>query len=748
MYVLPELYTVEFVLLSMVIHLLFTVLTLYLLNKGEDRKGEGWLYGYLAALTFISGAWVFHLLQASMVFGLSLIDLFTDHLSNSLWVLLFCAITTVLFYHALRYWERSNTSVLFGAILFTIGMVGIYLSGWPLMQIRASITVELFSGIEAMAASLVCSYLIVRYFKELTIEPHSFANHFLVDATAVGVALIFLQFTGMRALTFTVGPEELPQGVVSSSSVIIFVSILMVMMFLTYIQRYKEKVEEYIHEEHYHSLFHNSPSMLCMVNVKGELIKANDPFLRNTDIQSIYIPKRISSLFKDPEWIEQQLTRSIHGKRIRYQTVIKVKETELSVIVTHIPIKKKEQVSGVIVQLQDITELEEAKKDALGRLHIQETIFSTLSEGLFVHDLTGKTIEVNERASELLGIDRSESYKINPLHVEWDFITEGGDPINNEDLPSVKALREESTQENEILGIRRGHRDIQWISINASPLYLYGKHEGVVITFSDVTSTITKTFQLREANTELKKTIATVQEENKAKSEFLSRMSHELRTPLNSIIGYSELILENYEREKELEHSDIQKIKKIFRAGEHLHNLINEVLDVTRHEFNQLNMREETVELVETLNSSIDLVMPEAQKNQIGIHLTMDANPSYVVGDRLFLKQAIVNLLDNAIKYNRHYGHVYVTTKTTEEVVIISIKDEGIGIDRKHHMRIFEPFYRVPSTLVKGTGIGLSVVRQTVEMMGGDCGVISSQAGGSTFWISIPLKGDVSKKVD
>ena len=753
MVLLPELYQVEFVILSIMTNMLFSTLTLLFLHRVEDCKGKGAVFGYLAVLSFSIGGWLLHLLQARSLFAIPFSQLFNENLMNSLLALFLCLMTTLLFYIFLGVWERSNTSVFIGAIIFSLGMGMVYLSGVPIMRIKAIIYFDPVPCILAYIACLVCSYIVLRYFKGKRNTAGAYAGHFLIDAVAVGVIISFIQFVGAGVLDFYVEPSDAvmigndDHSLIRNSTVIIFISILLIMVFLAYFDKYKAVMESSMQEEHYFALFHNSPSMLCMVNVHGDITDANIPFLNNTGLQRITFPKKASSLFKEPEEVEQSLAQSLKGERLRFQAVMKIKGREITVMVTHIPVKTRSIISGIIMDLQDITELESTKKEALGRVHLQETIFSTFSEGLFVHDLDGKTIEVNRRAAELLGVPFTEVYTINPFHLNWDFITEGGEAIDNGDLPSVRAILTETTQTNYTLGIRKNQRDIQWLSVNASPLYLYEDLTGVVVTFTDVTSEITKTFQLKEANTELKKTIATVQEENKAKSEFLSRMSHELRTPLNSIIGYSELILENYERKHEVTLADIQKVRKIFRAGEHLQQMIDEVLDVTRLEYNQVEIRREPTDLLDALNGAIDIVTPHAQKQNVAIHLSMDDHQGYVIGDGLFLRQVFVNLLDNAVKYNKQYGHVYVTTKVIEDEAIISIKDEGEGIDTEHLTRIFDPFYRISSTNVKGTGIGLSVVKQTVELMGGASGVNSERSIGSTFWISVPLEGEVSEKV-
>ncbi|MCA0970960.1 PAS domain-containing sensor histidine kinase [Halobacillus litoralis] len=742
MSVWPELYRVEFIVSIIVCNILFSALTLYLLHKADKARR----YRYGAILSFATGVWVIDVLQARGLFQVSFSSIFTNDFFDSLLSLILVSAFSLLLYYGLRYWERSNMGVNAGAVILSLGFLAVHFSGLLIIRSDVHMYIGYGQALLAFAVCLLFSYGMLRYAKEWKGEFFTYASPFLIDAVAVGAIMSFLQVVGIEAFVYYVESDVPVREVdlwISNTTVLVFLGMLMAVLGLAYYGKHKALGQSRIHKEHYHSLFHSSPNMLCMVNGKGEIVHANIPFLKMMGRQRIALPEKITSLFIEQDEVEECILKSMRGERLRYRTEMKIQDHKLMVIVTHIPISA----TSMIMHIQDQTELEVARKEVLSKAHLQEQILSAFSEGLFVHDLEGRTIEANSRAAELLGVSFSEVYQVNPFDIGWDFVTERGEPVLNSDIPSVKAIRTGTVQANEILGIRRSKREIQWLSITASPLYLHDEFTGVVVTFSDVTSDITQTLQLEEANTELRKTIATVREENKAKSEVLSRMSHELRTPLNSIIGYSELVVDNYERKEAIGHDEVQKVKKILEAGEHLQQMIGEVLDVSRLEYQQVDIRKEPVDLTETLNGAIDIVTPDAQKQHIGIHMTMGHQPDYILGDRLFLKQVIVNLLDNAIKYNKPYGHVYVTTHCVDDSVAISIKDEGKGIEQSYQNLIFEPFYRIPTTDVHGTGLGLSIVKHALDRMGGNYGVTSSPDEGSTFWISLPLNEKVSQKV-
>jgi PAS domain S-box-containing protein len=222
---------------------------------------------------------------------------------------------------------------------------------------------------------------------------------------------------------------------------------------------------------------------------------------------------------------------------------------------------------------------------------------------------------------------------------------------------------------------------------------------------------------------------------NRAKSEFLSRMSHELRTPMNAILGFAQLLaLEDLNADQR------EGIGHIIGGGEHLLELINEVLDISRIEAGQLSLSREPVEIAEALRESIDLMQPLAAAAHVRLD-PLHLGTTYVLADRQRLKQVLINLISNAIKYNRAGGSVSLTCEVSHDGVRISVRDTGIGIPREHLEQIFSPFERLGPEQgeIEGTGLGLTVAKRLVEAMKGSIGVESKAGEGSTFWIEFAL---------
>jgi len=230
------------------------------------------------------------------------------------------------------------------------------------------------------------------------------------------------------------------------------------------------------------------------------------------------------------------------------------------------------------------------------------------------------------------------------------------------------------------------------------------------------------------------------EESNKAKSRFLSCMSHELRTPLNAILGFGQLI--KMGPQESLSQNQEDQINEILKAGDHLLSLINEILDLAQIESGRLTISIENIELIGIIRENLALVQPMAQEKNIQIISSfLPKEQMYVRVDKTRMKQIILNLLSNAIKYNNENGKVTLTCKKDEGgFVTLSVRDNGIGIDQEKQKSIFVPFDRlgIDKITTEGTGIGLSISKNLIELMGGSIEFESKVGDGSCFSIKIP----------
>jgi len=226
---------------------------------------------------------------------------------------------------------------------------------------------------------------------------------------------------------------------------------------------------------------------------------------------------------------------------------------------------------------------------------------------------------------------------------------------------------------------------------------------------------------------------------NKAKSEFLSSMSHELRTPLNAILGFGQLL----ETDDETPLTEIQKesVDYILSSGNHLLALINEILELSAIEAGKVDLSVEPVNLKECVDESLLLIANNATQNNIEIKLLGNNNEIFVLADYIKLKQILLNLMTNAIKYNRSGGSVSIDWQNIgDEKVRLSVSDTGIGISTFNQHKVFREFDRLgkENSAIEGTGIGLLVTKNIVELMDGSIGFNSVENKGSTFWVELP----------
>jgi signal transduction histidine kinase len=234
---------------------------------------------------------------------------------------------------------------------------------------------------------------------------------------------------------------------------------------------------------------------------------------------------------------------------------------------------------------------------------------------------------------------------------------------------------------------------------------------------------------------------------SRSKSEFLSRVSHELRTPLNAILGFSQLL--ELDRRHPLKPDQLLRVGHVRSAGEHLLRLIGDLLDVSGLETGALRVRAERVCLAIEVRAIMQVMSGNAAA--AGIEIQDEAShvvPSYVHGDATRIKQVILNLVSNGIKYGRRGGIVTLRTTFHGAGVRLTVSDNGIGMSAQQLAQLFQPFNRLgrESTSIQGTGIGLVITKQLVEAMGGSLSVVSEAGAGSSFMVDLLAAPDAARR--
>lgn len=226
---------------------------------------------------------------------------------------------------------------------------------------------------------------------------------------------------------------------------------------------------------------------------------------------------------------------------------------------------------------------------------------------------------------------------------------------------------------------------------------------------------------------------------SKAKSDFLSSMSHELRTPMNAILGFAQLLQSG---KQPLTPRQQRQVKQIYTSGQHLLTLINDVLDLAKIEAGRINLSLEPMCLQEAAEEVVESLQPIAEQYAVQIKV-IECLPetTWVLGDFTRCKQVLINLMTNAIKYNSEQGQVQLRFLPETPYLKVEVEDTGIGIEAEQQELLFEPFNRLgaENSGIEGTGVGLALTRELVEVMGGDLGVTSQPGVGSCFWFTLPL---------
>ena len=248
-----------------------------------------------------------------------------------------------------------------------------------------------------------------------------------------------------------------------------------------------------------------------------------------------------------------------------------------------------------------------------------------------------------------------------------------------------------------------------------------------------------RTLELEKNQIRLQESNLLLENANRHKSEFLANMSHELRTPLNSIIGFSELLKEKIFGD--INPKQTEYVKNIYNSGKHLLDLINDILDLSKIESGEVNVFREIFSLNKAIQSCVAIVSERVKKNKLKLHVYISEGENLIYADERKMKQILLNLLTNAVKFTPEGGEIVVQAESTEAGIQVMVKDSGIGIDPKDQEKIFEEFKQVENHYTRkleGTGLGLAIVKRLIDLQHGWLKLDSALGEGSSFTFFIP----------
>jgi PAS domain S-box-containing protein len=391
--------------------------------------------------------------------------------------------------------------------------------------------------------------------------------------------------------------------------------------------------------------------------------------------------------------------------------------------------------TAVLGYALDIADRKAAEEEVRQANAFLDSIVENLPHMVFVKDARDlRFVRLNRAGEQMLGVKRGEvightDYDFVPPALADKFTAQDRETLHGRillDIPEeVLATRDRSPR---ILHTKK----IPIVDSQGLPQYLLGISE-------DITE--------RRANEESARLSRLEAERaNRAKSEFLSRMSHDLRTPLNAILGFAQILELDAHTPEEAD-----SVRQILNGGQHLLDLINEVLDIASIEAGRLSLSPEPVSVEEIVRQVLDLLRPLADARGISLGYQIEGGDlAYVRADRQRLKQILLNLAGNAVKYNRQQGSVRITSVAGPDGrVRARVTDSGPGISAEKMKLLFQPFERLGAdrTGVEGTGLGLAVSKGLAGAMGGSLGVESTEGVGTTFWIDIPATPGPAQRV-
>ena len=493
-------------------------------------------------------------------------------------------------------------------------------------------------------------------------------------------------------------------------------------------------------EGRFEAMFEQSSVGLALLEIEGRFIRINDKFAELTGFDPARVTEKHYRDLLHPDDIEStqqkrqglldgEVKSVLTERRLRHVDG-SYRWAQFNVAMMH------DSLDGpgyILIQLQDIHE----RKQQEERLRLLESVAVNAHDAILIteaepiDDPGPRILYANEAHHRMSGYSLEEILGNSPR------IMQGKDTDPAVRANIRQALKRWKPIVTEILNYRKDGVPY-WAELSIVPVAdETGWYTHWVSIQRDITARKETEATLIRTKEEAEAARHEAETANRAKSEFLSRMSHELRTPLNAILGFGQLL-----ELEEQNPANRESTEQILKAGRHLLELINEVLDISRIESGRMAMSLEPVSVAEVARETLDLVRSMAA--QYGVSLRENGvfdSPLMVRGDRRRVKQVLLNLLSNAIKYNCKGGQVVVSIEAVANAqrARVCVRDGGAGIAPENRARLWVPFDRLgaENTGIEGTGIGLALSRRLTQAMEGELDFRSSDEG-STFWLELP----------
>jgi len=435
-------------------------------------------------------------------------------------------------------------------------------------------------------------------------------------------------------------------------------------------------------------------------------------------------------LFKDIQNIINTINQLASGQRAQPINIFSDKNFQLQ--------KVGYALEKFRIALQKLDIEIQQRKEAEAQLKLSAKVFESTSEGIFITDQNNKIVAANPAFEKITGYCKAEVLGQNPNIVSSGL----------QDKTFYQKMWQQLLDAGHWQGVLRNKRKngelwSSWLNINIVDDEVEGTRHFVGVS-TDITEHELLENTVRERTQELIQARETAENANQAKSEFLANMSHEIRTPINGVLGMTELLLHT-----KLDEQAQMLAKNAHLSAESLLSIINDILDFSKIEANKLRLDIKKFNLLELLENILIILKGQAHKKQLQLNSSVSEQlPTWVQGDDTRIRQVLINLLANAIKFTEQ-GEVFLKVDSKEEkntehvIVYFEVQDTGVGISKEKQTTIFSAFEQADNSTSRthgGTGLGLAISKRLVELQGGQLHLQSELGKGSCFYFDIPLK--------
>ena len=496
---------------------------------------------------------------------------------------------------------------------------------------------------------------------------------------------------------------------------------------------YEEKLLK--EQELLKALMDNIPDKIFFKDRQSRFVRVNKAWankynMLNTDdvvgkADDDFFPKQ----FAEETFREEQLLMDT-GLPLVNKLEKKVRDGKESYkLVTKVPIKGKNgKITGLVGISHDITELKIAENKLAREKQLLQSLMDNIPDPIYFKDKKSKFIRINQAQASVLGT-LSTADAIGKT--DFDFLP--GEQAETTFLQEQEIFRSGKPMINNIEKITPPGKEAVWFSTTKIPII---SEKGNIVGLAGVLRDITIMEMARE-NLRFAKEKA--EESNKAKSQFLANMSHEIRTPMNGVIGMADILSYTSLTPEQQTYLDI-----IIKSGNSLITIINDILDLSKIESSSLNLEKAPINVRDIMEDVADILIISANSKALELSNYIDPSiPEFVEGDSVRVRQIIINLVNNAIKFTPK-GEVFFSAELAASTangfkILFKVKDSGIGISKNVQSLLFQPFSQADNSFSRkyeGTGLGLAISKKLAEMMGGEIGVESEEGNGSLFWFT------------